>query len=743
MKADTIFDLPELLDVLGTHLPQGTLYRCIQVSKIWHATFIPHLWRTFTEGSVHQSKWSRDLAYAIQTQINNPQNLEWYKDVYRRHAKYIRHLTINTPTILDACLDGAFDQVRSESHSESVSTGSSRTTTTKPTSAAATANGAGGSLMTNLEFLDLNIFKHAIDCYFQIQQPGGIFGPSGGFGFISSVPSNGFGTTSLSVASTSNITGDNNSNSTDNATANFTSTTTVTAASPPPLATEKAFVKACQRLVLNNPRLRTLFSSYSMAILQGLEGGSGALLRSLKSLACIPTDGLIPRGLPPHVTHLKLIDSFGIHVNSYSTASRGSGTTALVHEGLKSLEVACIKSGAHLKEVLTQVPSLKTLFINAFVPPFEFGDGFGTATPIPVRISRPASQITVLKCQQTRGAFSVSPGFEDFFSCFPLLVEYHDDVWYPTVGAQLVKYCPLVEVISIYQDPYASFTFRTFLKPQPRLKGWSVCDSVSILLTGLTRLRVLDIPYQAIKAENVLKTPWVCLDLEKFQCQIAEVPFLTDEEEQQVQEIRQRETRATSCALEYIRTDEEDALIALSERCVYTREGIMAQLSKLTSLKFLSLSPDFKAGNDLFENRTNAMRVYKSERDGRSYIRYDDVMPDTLYFRLNNGLNQLASLTKLEYLSFESIDHRMETADIEWFANHLPRLKEMRGLVTENYVGMEPDPENDALVTLIRRLRPDVVQNQSFGGFLPSLSNTNIEYLNGVTGTPSQSRHNR
>ncbi|KAG0073402.1 hypothetical protein BGZ90_011584 [Linnemannia elongata] len=140
----------------------------------------------------------------------------------------------------------------------------------------------------------------------------------------------------------------------------------------------------------------------------------------------------------------------------------------------------------------------------------------------------------------------------------------------------------------------------------------------------------------------------------------------------------------------------------------------MAQLSKLTSLKFLSLSPDFKVGIDLFENRMNARLVYKSERDGRSYIRYDDVSPDTLYFRLDNGLGQLASLTKLEYLSFESMDHRMGTADIEWFASHLPRLKEMRGLVMENHVGMEPDPENDALVALIRRLRPDVAQKQSF-----------------------------
>jgi hypothetical protein len=63
------------------------------------------------------------------------------------------------------------------------------------------------------------------------------------------------------------------------------------------------------------------------------------------------------------------------------------------------------------------------------------------------------------------------------------------------------------------------------------------------------------------------------------------------------------------------------------------------------------------------------------------------------------------------------MDHQMGTAEIEWIARHFPRLKEMRGLVTENHVGMEPDPENDALVALIRSLRPDIVQRQSFSGY--------------------------
>ncbi|KAG9067916.1 hypothetical protein KI688_011507 [Linnemannia hyalina] len=733
MKADTIFDLPELLDALGSHLPQGTLYRCIQVSKTWHATFIPHLWRTFTEYPAQHSTWSRDLASAIQIQNNYPQSLDWYKDVYRRHAKYIRHLTINTPTILDACLVGAFEQLRSELCSENDSTGSSGTKTTEPASAAAAPTDAGGSHMTNLESLDLNLFKPTIDFYFPIRLAEVPIAHSSAFGSTSSFGPTIFGTSLVGV-NTNNITGDNNSNGTGNATTNSTTVTTATAAPPPPPDTEKAFVKACQRLVLNNPGLRTLSCSYFQLILQGLEGDSSAALRSLKNLSCVTTDGMIPEGLPPSVTHLRLNCSFGSLMNLHSPASGGPGTTALVHEGLESLEVARIKSGT-LKGLLAQAPSLKTLSINGFVSNFGFGNYFATAAPTPVEISWPASQITVLKCQQSRGTFSVASGFDNFLGCFPLLVEYYDDIWSPAAGAQLAKHCPLMEVIRVNQDASAFPSFGTVPKPRPRTKGWPVNDSVSILLTGLSRLRVLDIPYESIKAETVLETPWVCLELEEFRCQIAEVPFLTDEEEQQVQEIRQREAGAIGSDQEYIRTDEEDEVMELSEKCVSTRKSILTQLSKLTSLKFLSLSPDFKAGNDIFDNRANARLVYKSEQDGRSYIRYDDVMSDTLYFRLNHGLDQLASLTKLEYLSFESMDHRMETADIEWFANHLPRLKEMRGLVTENHVGMEPDPKNDVLVALIRRLRPDVVQKQTFGGYFPYLSNPNSNGLNRATRT--------
>ncbi|KAG0201819.1 hypothetical protein BGX33_010089, partial [Mortierella sp. NVP41] len=250
--------------------------------------------------------------------------------------------------------------------------------------------------------------------------------------------------------------------------------------------------------------------------------------------------------------------------------------------------------------------------------------------------------------------------------------------------------------------------------------GEPISDEVSILLLSLPRLRVLDVEEETIDASQVLETPWVCLDVEVFRCQIVGLPYLTEEEEQRVQEIREREARGeggettTDITQQPFRTDEEDQLMDRSERSITTRRAIMAQLSTFASLKHLNLSPDLKVGTCVYKHQTEYTPVYQSKRDGRSYIRYDDVLPDTLHLRLDSGLDQLAQLTKLEYLGFESIDHRMGTAEIEWIAKQFPRLKEMRGLSMDKHIGIEPDPKTDPLLALMRTLRADVAHRQSF-----------------------------
>ncbi|KAF9144629.1 hypothetical protein BG015_000060 [Linnemannia schmuckeri] len=306
----------------------------------------------------------------------------------------------------------------------------------------------------------------------------------------------------------------------------------------------------------------------------GYGGGSDAkVLSCLKNLTILTCNGRI-LSLPPSVTSPSLIGEFSTWPDPN------------VNDTLEALEMSCIESDLHLKTILRQAPALKLLNVN---------------------------------CSNTHLAFqNTTPvaGIAASALSFLLLVEYHDDKWSPALAAQLVEHCPLLEVVRVRQDLRSSFSpplqslFGTVVKAGARCLGALIVDSASVL-SSLSKLRVL----------------------EEFWCQIVEVPFLSEEEGQQVQEIRQRETRAMGSVQEYIRTDEDEELMEFSEECVSRRKQIIAQLSKLISLRYLSLSPDFRIGNKLFGSR---MR-----------------------------LDQLASLKKLEYFSFESMDHRLDTAEIE------------------------------------------------------------------------------
>ncbi|KAF8934098.1 hypothetical protein BGZ47_010516 [Haplosporangium gracile] len=121
------------------------------------------------------------------------------------------------------------------------------------------------------------------------------------------------------------------------------------------------------------------------------------------------------------------------------------------------------------------------------------------------------------------------------FRSFPLLVEYHGDKWPLVLVAQLVEHCQLLEFVcvrkslgSLFSLPWQSL-FGIVAKAGVRCLGALIVDSVSMSLSSLSKLRVLEIPRETVKAENILKTPWVCLNLEEFWCQIVEVPFLGEE----------------------------------------------------------------------------------------------------------------------------------------------------------------------------------------------------------------------
>ncbi|KAG0366930.1 hypothetical protein BGX24_003470 [Mortierella sp. AD032] len=708
-NANCIFDLPELAQLIALHLPSGSLNKCVRVSKTWHANFIPHLWRTFDENSPVSSPsyWANGISRAIQCRHYHAEDLEWYKDVYRRHARYIRHLTIYQPAILDACLEDAFgssslltsSRISKNDHDDKFTevSSTSGTTTAAPTTARYLV--AGQSLLTNLESLTVNVTQQSLAIYFPEAFLMAV-DPWATTGLFGSTATLSFG------APQNNINSNVVTNNSNQVTTDIAATATPSTPNGDP---EKSFINACQRLILCNPTLRTLQCVQSPKILESLLAhptGQKALL-SLKNLSIMSPGGRIPALLPPNISKLTMNCMNNI-LASLSSNNDNISPPNPVYKRLEVLDVTNIKSGSHLQTLLTQAPSLKTLIMGSTIA--QPGLSLGSVSIPHPSTPWPLSRITVLKCQQSRGLFSLASNFKGIYKAFPQLVEYHDDLWYPSVASQLVRHCPLLEVVRIREDPIPHNGTSSSYQPgfsrrlEPRRLGDRLDDIASVLLSSLPRLRVMDVPYEVIQAQNILEKPWVCLDLEELSCRLVGVPYLTQEQEECVQRIHQRD------AAQKPRTDEEERLMEFSETCNSTRRSIMARLSKMTSLKSLSLSPDLKIRNELFELRTGATLVYKSERDGRNYIRYNDILPDTLHLRLGSGLEQLASLKQLEYLGFESMDHRMNTAEIEWMAQQFPKLKEMRGLSTEGYIGMEPDPKNDALVALMRGLRPDVTQ---------------------------------
>ncbi|KAF9932746.1 hypothetical protein FBU30_007396 [Linnemannia zychae] len=643
MNLENIFILPELVRLIASHLSQSEISRCVRVSKSWHAIFIPNLWRTFSDETDQVTTWGRELAMAIDRRTTMPNDLEWYMDVYRRHAPYIRHLTIYLPAILEACVEDAFAPLPPPSISRDESI------TLSPESSITSISNIRSSL-TNLESLTIKIDAKAFSLWFRDAYSGSKIPYGSIFKFYYS--------------------GIHNENT-------------------PVLDSERPFLNACQKLILCNPRLRSIVCPTFSRILQEMNLVQPGLntLKSLNHLSIFLSQERLPL-LPSSITTLTASCNFGAKYTGVKPSD-----PEIIYERLETFDIRDVYSEEFLHAVLIQAPSLKSLTLSTR-PVNTFGINSDMFEPIPKTNFQPATRITVLKCPQLQSATFTSLKFKSILKCFPLLAEYYDDDWIPTIAPLLPSVRPS----------------RTLESP--------VEDSLSILLSSLPRLRVLNIPNGMIVASVTLEKPWICMDLEELSCQIVRLPYMTQEEEYQVQEILQRKASLNGNSEILNLTSKESRLLHLKDECTDTRRAILSQISKMTSLKYLSLSPDLKNAKDMFYGDYYIDLIYKSERDGRIYFRYNKALPDTLHLRLDCGLDQLASLTRLEYFGFESIDHRMEACDIEWIASHFLLLKEMRGLSTDNYLAMEPDPKIEALLAQIKTLRPFVKQGQSFEGFL-------------------------
>ncbi|KAG0219027.1 hypothetical protein BGX33_005069 [Mortierella sp. NVP41] len=719
LTQECVFDLPELAEYVADNLPQQSLGHCVRVSKSWHAIFIQYLWWTFADKP--ETNWDRLLKRAIRKQVptSDGQDIEWFKDVYRRHAHdngssnaglspdhhcpltNLQSLVLRMPfSKCDEYFGGpAFtsgDSSDSDSSSSSSSSYSSSSSSSEddmddsyPDLILIHDSPTDNSLADNSSDTDdINMDDISPDnINMAIFNTGGINADN--------VNMDTFNTDDIDADNSetdSSDTGDSfhtDSSDTGNSDTEGLDTDISDGSSVGELFLDqdggvrmdgrfssefdvlRRILDACWRLVLLNPRLKTLDCIYHPSFYGRMLLDPTALtgLRSLQM-------ALAPEGLPvmpSSVTHFRTRGSGGMWCNG---AFDPTGPPHTVRGHLQELEVEGLLSVTHIRRLLAQAPNLDTLRIINMTASSSESEAVAAEENETCWLS---SKVRVLK-HRCRNHWQ-RRGVAETLRYFPFLVEYHATISSTSVLRALVKYCPLLEVVRVHDQEYDGRYY-------PR---HNIRDKVSVLLTGLPRLRVLEMPLHVIDAKEVRYEPWVYLGLEEFRCQIAGMFHWSPADvERLTTYAEQKAASSGDPSVQHLSRKKKLGWFLEGDSPKRSaRKAVLLQPSRLTSLKHLSFSP------------------------GPSQSSFGGVQRDTLHFRLDSSLRHLESLTELEYLGFELLDHRMGTAEIEWIAKTFSKLREMRGLVVESGAGVEFNPETGALHKLMQALRPDTVHRES------------------------------
>lgn len=723
-EQDRILQVAAIPSLLRRYLTLFDLTICVRVSHQWHQAFIPHLWHTFTDSA--RSQWTSRIQHALRMGAEGTgtfdnyndggKDVEWYLDVYRRHAKFIRRLTVCHPLVLEALLEGGLrvppSLLSSSSSSSSSSSGSAAVPEGKEEQGEV-------SLVTQLEHVEIFILWNVIRRYFRYRPIPGVRGTHSLDDQCVSA---------FSDAEDDTNTTDNNNNNESSNTDTDTDKDKTTTKTSIICTTDDAIADALWRLVLANPGIKSLELRQDFPLFRQLLQQTNSALPVLESIQSVTTQlvqGRLPV-LPPNTRQVEA---------SYARFSRYNreDPPGPVNEAVEEVTVRYVEHLGQLRQVLFQAPRLRTLYIKdlMLVDLTLREEDYEDDAEEAVRKQKEAeleaeeekaaaagaiiSGVQIVRCEHPyrRG----SSGLERLFRLTPHLVEFYHTCWSAGYASILAENCPNLEVVRI-----ASLRQQAFLERNPRNP---IVDTVSPLLVSCSRLKVLDMRYELVDAKKVKEKEWVCLKLEELRCQFVGVPYLSKKEQEVLDRILAREQKdqekerdphhqpQTSSEGPITRSKEEEELYDRTQQATSIRRQVLGQLSKLTQLNHLTLSPDLKITD--FSNADMYSLIYRSPKDGQHYINYGDILPDTLHLSLDCGLDQLATMTELEYLAFESMDPKMRVHDVEWIAERLGKLKEIRGLAVDTHVGMEDDAEKGALRELMQRLRPDILHTESPG----------------------------
>ncbi|KAF9912262.1 hypothetical protein EC991_000153 [Linnemannia zychae] len=496
--------------------------------------------------------------------------------------------------------------------------------------------------------------------------------------------------------------------------------------------TDDVISEAWWRLLLCNPNLQSITIRQDLLHFRQLSKSHPTALGSVHTVITQLVQGRLP-ALPPNVVK--------VEANFSSINGRYSRHDELgpVNESVEEVIVKQPEYLGQLRQVFFQAPKLRKLVLvdvalkdvlttmrdeivaseqtSVVEAEKDEKNEITEAEETEEAEERAATRsgVQIVKCEGVRPFGRNAPSrLERLFRLTPKLVEFYGSYWTKEFANVFAEFCPLLEVVRIEQ-PLTS-------RPLHRDAKHAINDNVSPLLTACSKLRVVDILYEYVDAKKVAEKPWVCVGLEELRCQFVGVPYLEKKEQATVDKMLAREKEmnsnssphadTTAVTTTITRSTLEEELFERTKQAQEIRRQVLAQLSKLPGLKRLTLSPDLKITD--FSNADMYALLYRSKKDDLHYLNYRDTRPDCLYLRLDCGLDQLATMTELEFLAFESMDPMMQKEDIEWLAKHFPKLKEMRGMALDTHVGIEEDLERSALRELLQALRPDILHTESF-----------------------------
>ncbi|KAF9119924.1 hypothetical protein BGW39_011805 [Mortierella sp. 14UC] len=97
--------LPELIALIGHHLPQSDLFSCVQVSRLWNKIFVPLLWKTIDTRS---TSWLRIFNEDVpETTRPLEETKEWLRTIFAKYGHFVRHLDAHWHIVLEAAAGSA------------------------------------------------------------------------------------------------------------------------------------------------------------------------------------------------------------------------------------------------------------------------------------------------------------------------------------------------------------------------------------------------------------------------------------------------------------------------------------------------------------------------------------------------------------------------------------------------------------------------------------------------------------